>query len=104
MYYRGRGYINSAFNKKVAPPGPIGATTITYVLDNLLYFTRYEIKVAAFNDAGVGVESSIIFTETKPGGIVYVIIIVSYLISMVLLSKVVQDIAEVPQPFNSNMG
>eukprot|EP00794_Sanderia_malayensis_P008937 gene8937-9890_t len=67
VYYRIKGYASAAFNIKDAPPGLMTATSITYVLDNLLYFTQYEIKIAAFNDAGIGLMSSILQTETKPG-------------------------------------
>ena len=67
IYYRVQGYTNSAFTIRVAPPGLITETFITYELGNLLTFTVYEIKVAAFNDAGVGVRTALITGETKPG-------------------------------------
>ena len=67
VYYRVQGYTNSAFTIRVAPPGLLTDAEITYVLDNLLTFTFYEIKVAAFNDAGVGVQSRLLIAETKPG-------------------------------------
>ena len=62
-----QGYANSAFTIRVAPTGLPTDTEITYVLDNLLTFNVYEIKVAAFNSAGVGVQSALITGETKPG-------------------------------------
>ncbi|XP_065066493.1 protein sidekick-2-like isoform X2 [Rhopilema esculentum] len=67
VYYRGQGYKDSAFTIRRAPPGALTDIYITYSLDNLLTFTVYEIKVAAFNDAGVGVQSTQITAETKPG-------------------------------------
>lgn len=67
VYYRVQGYTNSAFTIRIAPPGLLTDAYITYDLDNLLTFTVYEIKVAAFNDAGVGVQTALITGETKPG-------------------------------------
>ena len=67
MYYRVQGYANSAFTIRIAPPGSLDDLYLTYILDNLLTFTVYEIKVAAFNKAGVGTQTALITGETKPG-------------------------------------
>ena len=44
-----------------------GSTSTTYTMSGLPLFTRYELRVAAYNRAGIGPWSAVLSIDTKQG-------------------------------------